>query len=107
MDKRALFFFVFCFTLMSTILVGLVCFWTEQSMLDTVLFSLATMWITGISSQLIVQHVYFGIIRPLEEKKYDKILESARESINIDDVEEIDQVKELEEAKKKAEEIGK
>lgn len=105
MDKRALFLFVFTFTAMSTLLVAFVSFWTGQRVLDTVLFSLATMWITGVVSQLLLQHVYLGIIRPMEELKYERMLAKAKADINIDDVEEIDQVEELEEAKKKAEAV--
>lgn len=105
MDKRIPFLFVFCFTLLSTFLVAFVCFWTEQRYLDSVLFTLAAMWITGIVSQLLVQHLYLGIVRPLEEEKYEKVLAKAKADINIDEVEEIDQVGELEEAKKKALEV--
>ena len=98
MDRRILFFIVFIFTLTSTALVTVVCILTEQRVMDTVLYSLATMWITGIISQLLVQHLYLGIVRPLEEQKYEEKLAHVKAKINIEEVEYIDQVKEMEKA---------
>lgn len=105
MDRRGLFLFVFVFTAASTLLVGAVSIWTEQNWLDTVLYSLVTMWLTGIVSQLLMQHLYLGIVRPMEEEKLETMLAKAEAEINIDEVEEIDQVQALEEAKRKAEEV--
>jgi hypothetical protein len=105
LDRRGLFLFVFILTLGSTILVGSIGVWTEQNWLDIILYSLVTMWITGVVSQLIVQHLYLGIIRPLEEIKLESMLAKAKAEINIDEVEEIDQVRALEDAKKNAEAV--
>jgi hypothetical protein len=105
LDRRGLFLFVFIFTVSSTLLVTSVSIWTEQNWLDTILYSLVTMWITGVVSQLLMQHLYLGIIRPMEEEKLETMLAQAQAEINIDEVEEIDQVQALEEAKKKAEEV--
>jgi hypothetical protein len=104
-DRRILFVVVFCLTLISTLLVAFVCIMTEQTGLHTILYSLATMWIMGIVSQVLLQHVYLGIVRPLEEDKYEERLDRAKSQMNIDDIEEIDQVEELEEAMKKAQDL--
>ena len=105
MDRRGLFLFVFIFTVGTTLLVGSVSVWTNQTLLDTVLYSLVSMWISGVVSQLLMQHLYLGIVRPLEEEKLESMLAKAQAEININEVEEIDQVQALEEAKKKAEEV--
>lgn len=107
MDRRFLFLIVYGLTLFSTLLVAFVCFMSEQTWVNTTLYSLTTMWIMGIISQILVQNVYLGIVRPLEEKKYDEMLAHVKSKINIDEVEEIDQVGELENAMKQAEDLQK
>ncbi len=92
MDRRFIFFLVFCFTLGSTILVATVSIMTGQSWLNTVLYSLATMWIIGIASQVMMQHIYLKIVRPLrEEMEHRKVEEAASVKLDLEDIEEISQ----------------
>jgi len=93
-DKRVLFLFVFSFTFFTTVLVALVCFWTEQRVLDGILFTLASMWISGIVSQLLLQNLYLGIVRPLEEARLEEKLAKRKFLVNIDDIESISEVEE-------------
>ncbi len=105
MDHRALFLFVFLFTLLSTVLVAAACYLTGQTLLDTTLYSLATMWLVGIVAQVLGQQLYLGIIRPLEESRLAKTLDKVKSEINIDEIEEIDQVAQLELAKQRAQKV--
>lgn len=100
-DKRVLFLFVFCFTFFTTVLVALVCFWTEQRILDGILFTLASMWISGIVSQLLLQNLYLGIVRPLEEARLEEKLAKRKFLVNIDDIETISEVEDMSEQGKK------
>ncbi|MCH1430596.1 MAG: hypothetical protein GWP59_03545 [Chlamydiales bacterium] len=93
MDKRALFLIVFIFTLISTLLVGAVSLYIGHSWLDVVLYSLGTMWVVGIISQLLMHHLYLSIIRPIEEEKYKKEVEKElQHTIPLDEVEKIDEI---------------
>jgi uncharacterized membrane-anchored protein YitT (DUF2179 family) len=89
-DRRIIFIGTFFFTLFSTILVAFVSFATEQGMLYTVLYSLATMWITGVISQVLLQNLYQGIVKPLEEVRVENRKEEKRREVNLQEVEAID-----------------
>lgn len=94
MDKRALFLFVFIFTLISTLAVSVISLYMEHSWLDTVLYALATMWVVGIASQLLVHFLYLSILRPIEEQKFKhKVEKDLKHNIPLDEVERIDDVK--------------
>lgn len=93
MDRRIIFVLVFFFTLTSTLLVGAVSLLSGQSWLTTALYSLATMWIMGIISQLVIQHLYLGIVKPMDDAKFDEMVEKETSmEIDLDEVEEIDQM---------------
>jgi len=92
-DKRIVFLLVFLFTLVSTILVLFVCIATEQKWLTTVLYTLATMWLVGVLSQLLIQHLYLSIVKPIDDAKFEKNLkEQSVPEIDLEELEEIDQV---------------
>lgn len=95
MDRRIVFFLVFIITLVSTICVSGVCLIMRQPWVDTVLYSLAAMWIMGIVSQLLLQNLFYTIVKPLQESWQQKVQEEIVSEINLDDVEEIDQAQEL------------
>lgn len=93
MDRRVVFFFVFMITLCSTLLVAFVCFFTGQSAVESVLYTLATMWVMGVISQLLLTNLYQAIIRPLEhERKEKQSVRDDQQFMNLEEVEEIDQV---------------
>ena len=93
MDKRILFLFVFIFTLFSTASVSFISLYMDHSWLDTVLYALATMWVVGVASQLLVHFLYLNILRPIEERKYkEKVKDELRHDIPLDEVERIDDV---------------
>jgi len=93
MDKRALFLIVFIFTLISTLLVAGISLYMGHNWLDVVLYSLATMWVVGIISQLLMHHLYLSILRPIEEEKYKtQVKDELQHSIPLDEIEKIDEV---------------
>ncbi len=64
-----------------------------QGWLVTSLYSLVTMWLVGIISQLLVHHLYLGIVKPMDDEKQESFLsERTRLEVNLDEVEEIDEV---------------
>ena len=90
MHRSVVFLMVFFFTLMSTILVGVVSWMTGQGIFYTVIYSVATMWITGIVSQVLVLNLYQGVVKPLEEQRVQAKQEELKEELNLDAVEAID-----------------
>jgi hypothetical protein len=94
-DRRAIFVVVFFFTLLSTVLVAVVSFLSGQGWLHIALYSLATMWIVGVLSQLLLQNLYSSIIRPYEEEKRQRMLEEQmKQEIDIEQVEAVEDVEE-------------
>ena len=89
-DRRIIFVGTFFFTIVSTALVAFVSFMTEQSAFNTALYSLATMWITGVVSQVFLQNLYQGIVKPLEETRRERKRDDKRREINLQEVEAID-----------------
>ncbi|MCB1135025.1 MAG: hypothetical protein KDK78_02050 [Chlamydiia bacterium] len=96
MDRRIVFFSVMVFTLLSTLLVFAIGLVTGQTLLTAVIYALATMWLMGISSQILLQHLYESVVRPLENERLDEELAKAKLDVNLEDIEEIDQVIQLE-----------
>ena len=95
MDRRAIFVVVFFFTLLSTVLVAIASFLSGQSWLHIALYSLATMWIVGVLSQLLLQNLYSSIVRPYEEEKRQRMLEEQmKQEIDVDQVEAVEDVEE-------------
>ena len=92
MDRRVVFFFVFSFTLLATLLVAIVSVTSGQEVLNTVLYSLVTMWIAGVVSQVLAMNLYQGLVKPLEERKARTREMAARREANLEEVEEIDEV---------------
>ena len=99
MDRRIVFFLVFSFTLFSTLLVAFVCFLTNQTIITSTLYTVVTMWVTGIVSQLLLHNLYQSIVAPLDNEKEEELEEE--HAFNYDDIEEIDQVKEIAKGKGK------
>lgn len=95
MDRRIVFFLVFVITLLSTLVVAGVCLLMRQPLVDTVLYSLAAMWIMGIVSQLLLQNLFYSIVRPLQEAWQQKVHEEMSPAVNLDEVEEIDEAQEI------------
>lgn len=95
MDRRIIFLAVFVITLFSTLTVGAVSYFVGQSWLRTVLFSLATMWIVGILSQVLITNLYHVVVRPMEEEKRTDERLQRQEDLNLQDVEEIDQAAQI------------
>ncbi len=96
MDRKSLFFIVFLFTILSTLIVGSVSLATGQGWLITALYSLVTMWIVGILAQVVVRHVYLQVVYPLELKKVKETIMESRLSVrDLEDVEEIDAAVEI------------
>ena len=58
---------------------------TGQSVIETCLYTIVSMWISGVSSQLLIQHLYNSVIRPLDEKR-EKV------AVNLHEVEKIDEL---------------
>jgi uncharacterized membrane protein SpoIIM required for sporulation len=95
-DRRIIFLLVFIFTLASTVLVAVVSLMNDQGWIRTAIYSLATMWIVGVVSQLLIQHLYLSIVKPMDDSKREEMLaEQAKMEINLDEIEEIDQVIDL------------
>ena len=93
MDRRILFFLVFSFTLLSTVIVLAICLATRQTWVATILYSLATMWVIGIVSQLSLHHLYLAIVKPIENKKFEESLKRENElHFDIDSVERISDI---------------
>lgn len=91
MDRRIIFFLVFTITLLCTILVAVVCFLTEQSMMDTAIYSLTSMWIMGIVTQLMLSNLYRAVVQPLEEERAS-VQEKRQVELDLDDIEGIDEL---------------
>lgn len=100
MDRRIVFVLVFLFTLLSTVLVSVTSLLSGQSLMHTVIYSLVTMWLVGIVSELLLSNLYSGIVRPLEEEEQERKKEKEMEEINLEQVEEVevarDRLKEVE-----------
>lgn len=96
MDRRVVFLAVFLLTLVSTVLVVGVCLYTRQTELTTVLYGLVTMWLMGILSQILLQHLYQTVVRPIENQRLDDEIAKAKLDVNLEDIEEIDQVIQME-----------
>lgn len=94
MDRRVIFLMVFATTLFSTILVATVSLWAGQSWVRTALFSVATMWIVGILSQILFSNLYQAIVKPLEEEAIEKKVVTKSQEINLDEVEAIEEATE-------------
>ena len=94
MDTRFIFVLVFAITLFTTVLVAAVCLLMGQSLLSMTLYSVASMWITGITTQLLLQHLYRSVVKPLEEEREarKKIERKEMTSVNLDEVERIDDI---------------
>lgn len=95
MDRRIIFFLVFVITLTSTLLVTAVSLFTKQPAFDTVLYALATMWIMGIVTQLLLQNLYQAIVRPMEQARMQERAKEAESEVNLEEIEEIDQVTQM------------
>ena len=95
MDRRIVFVVVFFFTLLSTVAVAGVCLLLGKTAFSTVLYSLLTMWVVGIVSQLLMHHLYQAIMKPKEEAREEEKASKKQTRINLDAIEEIDQVKKL------------
>ena len=95
MDRRIVFFVVFVITLVSTVLVFSICLLAHQPIFETTLYSVVTMWIMGIVSQLLLQNLYQAIVKPLEDSQRQQIEQRTAEEINLKDIEEIDQATEI------------
>lgn len=95
MDRRVIFFLVFIITLVSTALVAGVCLLTKQPALDTVLYSVITMWIMGVVSQLLLQNLYQAIVKPMEQLRQEVRQQQTSVPLDLDDVEEIEQANEM------------
>ena len=95
MDRRVVFFLVFVVTFVSTALVAGVCLITRQPALDTVLYSMITMWIMGVVSQLLLQNLYQAIVKPMEQDRQQARMQQNSVSIDLDDVEEIEQANQM------------
>jgi hypothetical protein len=50
----------------------------------------------GIASQILLQHLYQSVVRPMENEKLDEELAKAKLDVNLEDIEEIDQVIQME-----------
>lgn len=96
MDRRIVFFAVFVITLISTLLVFAVSIYTQQTLMTTVVYGMVTMWLMGIISQVLLQHLYQSMVRPMEHARMDEEADKAKLEINLEDIEEIDQVAEME-----------
>ena len=57
MDRRIVFFLTFVITLTSICLVTLASLYFNRSVFETVLYAVATMWIMGVASQLLLQNL--------------------------------------------------
>lgn len=95
MDRRIVFLLVFTITLSSTLVVAFVSFWVGQSWLRTALFSLATMWVVGIISQVLFLNLYQSIVKPIEEERLEEVKKVRQQELNLQDVEEIGQAAQL------------
>lgn len=67
---------------------------TGQSVIETCLYTIVSMWISGVSSQLLIQHLYNSVIRPLEEERAEMSQAEKREkvAVNLHEVEKIDEL---------------
>ena len=93
MSKHVYFFLVFLFTALSTILVFAVCLLNDQTWIVTILYSLATMWICGIFSMLIMRHLYLSVAKPVEDEKLQQQMnDKAAAPIDTDNIENIEQI---------------
>ena len=92
MERRIIFVLVFVFTIMSTLAVGVTCWLSGQNWFTTALYTIATMWITGIVSQLLIHNLYLNIMKPIEEQKSSEDFEKKKIKFDVDDIEEINQI---------------
>ena len=70
-----------------------ICLTTGQTWITTILYSLATMWIIGIISQLALHHLYLAIVKPMENKRFEENLKKENElHFDIDSVERISDI---------------
>ncbi len=99
MDMRVSFFLVFLITLTSMILVAFVSWLSGNSMLHIVLYTLVTMWIMGVISQLLIHNLYLSIIKPIEQKKIEKQLKKKGAGTKMNDIQDIDHFLEAQSAK--------
>lgn len=90
MDRRGLFFLVFVFTLVSTLLVAGISYFVGNTAFNTVIYALVTMWVVGIISQLLLQNIYQAIVKPLEEEWIEKKRKNAERELNLEEVEAIE-----------------
>ena len=95
LDRRITFVLVFFFTTTSTVLVAAVARYVGHGWLTTALYSLVTMWITGIISQLVFHSLYQNIVKPMEDEFYDQANVQEKLSIDLDSVQTIQQVEDL------------
>jgi hypothetical protein len=89
MDRRSLFFLVFVFTLVSTILVAGISYFVGNTAFNTVIYALVTMWVVGIISQLLLQNIYQAIIKPLEDERMERRRKGVEQELNLEEVEAI------------------
>lgn len=91
MDKRNIFVLVFFITLFTTILVAVACVLAKHSWMMTAIYTLASMWIVGIVSQLLLNHLYMSIVKPIEDaQNVQERLDAVDHGIDLEEVEEID-----------------
>jgi LPS O-antigen subunit length determinant protein (WzzB/FepE family) len=94
-NRKIVFFSVFVFTLVSTLLVFSVCLLSNQTWLVTILFTLSTMWVIGILSQLALHHLYLSVVKPIEDKAFEKKIRKMHEhNYAIEEIEKISDFKE-------------
>lgn len=102
LDRRAVFAIVFLFTLLSTVIVAAACLYFGQTATMTVVYSLATMWLVGVFSQILLHNLYQAVVKPLEEELIERRRANARSELNLEGVEAIDEANErIENAQKK------
>jgi hypothetical protein len=87
MDKRIVFFIVFMITLLSTITAAVISILANKSWVDVVLYSLATMWIMGMLSQVLLQSLYHSIVKRDQKREQ---FNAEYTDVNLDDVEAIE-----------------
>lgn len=99
MDSRAVFFLTFMFTFVGTCLVALSCYLTGQGAVSTILYTVSSMWILGVSSLILIQNAYQTIIMPLEEEKLEELESAKKKERNLKEIERIENDPTLEKVK--------
>lgn len=102
MDSRAVFFLTFMFTFFGTLLVASVCYFTGQGVIETVIFSVSSMWILGVSSLILIQNIYQNIVLPLEEDKIEELEAAKKKERNLKEIEKIQEDPTIEKASKES-----